>query len=73
LSRTEIYINQKITHKNMTQYHYTPRPVRPDLFALVYLGITWVLKSSLALLLNINRMGNIVAATRRRLGWLKYP
>lgn len=68
LDKAEFYICQKVTGKNMKRHNYEARSVRPFLPALIYYGITWIFKSGLALLLNIEKNRSIFASLRRRLG-----
>ena len=67
LTATEIFICQKISKKNMEKHGYTLETFRPRLFGLICQSVMWMVKSGLALLLNISRAKNIVEAITRRL------
>ncbi len=68
LSRTEIYLCQKVASKNMSRHGYGPEPVRPNPASLAYYALIWLPKLALATLLNLQRTRNPVGALKRRLG-----
>jgi hypothetical protein len=68
LSTSEIFISQKLTHKNMTRYGYELVDVRPSVPGLILQWLAFIIKSGLAVLFNVNRVRNIRDAVQRRLG-----
>lgn len=67
LETTEVYIIQKITHRNMLLHDYEPETIRPNVLALAYHALSWPLKTGLALFFNANRTRNLIESIRRRL------
>jgi hypothetical protein len=68
LSKTEIFICQKITKEGMERHGYALKPVNPHVLAFIFQGLMWLIKSGLSFLLNMNRTRNIAETIRRRLG-----
>ncbi len=65
---SEIYICQSITHKNMVEYGYSSTPVTVlNKYLSVLLFIFLPFKLSLAFLLNLNRVGNLREAVKKRI------
>ena len=67
LNTTEIYICQKMTRQGMMQHGYQVIPVWPNPVTLLLNGLTWGVKLGLVLLLNKNRVKNLVLAIKKRL------
>jgi len=67
LNNTEIYICQKIAKDLMKKHNYDFADVKPNIFLLAYYGITFPLKLSLALIMNLDRMKSLKNAIKRRL------
>jgi len=59
INKTEIYICEKICTDQMKEYGYTLSGARPSLIVLLYLYITFPLKTIASLLFNIKRYKNI--------------
>jgi len=68
LTPTEIAVCQRIAGDGITRHGYDIEKVSPPLGSLVFCRLTWVLKSGLALVLNLRRSKSLVEALRRRLG-----
>ncbi|MEW5828707.1 MAG: sulfotransferase [Chloroflexota bacterium] len=71
LSRTDLWISQRVTRAAMARHGYRPDPIRPNGLALAWSGLTWVVKSGLAFLFNFRRSRNPFKAVARRLGFGK--
>lgn len=67
LSKTELFLCQIITRKNMRKHGYDREPVRPSIFALPWQLLLFPIKISLALILNLHRMKSVVETIKRRL------
>ncbi len=67
LNVTERWICQDMCAENMKQFNYLPEPIKPNLFALLFYYISFPIKVGLALLMNLNRMKNIVETLKRRI------
>ena len=67
LSKTEIYICQKITDDNMKNHNYEISSINVNIFSLFLSYLFFPAKISLALVLNIRRTKNIIEALKRRL------
>ncbi len=67
LTRTEIYLCQKITGPLMERYGYEPLPVGVNPLVLLWYFLLLPVKLSLSFVLNLKRMKNIPEAIRRRL------
>lgn len=67
LTKTELYLCEKITKNNMQLYGYNLDYVKPNLFVLVTLLISFPIKIIVAFLFNIKRMNNIVETIKRRI------
>ncbi len=67
LTKTELYLCEKITNKNMLLYGYKLDKFKPNIFALLITLLTFPLKIVIALSLNIKRMKNIVETIKRRM------
>ena len=67
ISNTEIYIAQKIAKKQMENMGYILEDVKPNYMYLSYLYLTFPVKISLAILLNLKRMNNIPETLKKRL------
>ena len=67
LSNTEILLCEQITQENMEKYGYNPFSPNVNLVSLLLAWVALPAKLSLALLLNLNRMRNMVEAIKRRL------
>ena len=67
ISKTELYLLQKIVKKRMKNYNYKIKNIRPNYFHLLYLYLIFPLKISFALILNLGRMKNIVGTLKRRI------
>lgn len=67
LSQEELYISQMFTSAIGRSYGYTPVPTNYSLIKLAYLYVLLPFKLSVALMLNLHRMRNIVDTLKRRL------
>jgi hypothetical protein len=67
LTNTEIYICEKLTGKNMKKLGYEKSGIKPNYFMLLLLLLILPFKLFLAVLLNMNRMKNIIITIKRRL------
>lgn len=67
LSTTERWICQTMCAENMQQCNFEPEQIKPNIFYLLYYYISFPVKISLALLMNLNRMKNIVETLKRRM------
>ena len=67
LSRAEISLCEKMTHKNMDRYHYSPSLAEVNTVFLVAAWLSLPGKLSLALLLNLHRTRNLWEAIKRRM------
>ncbi len=73
LLNSEVYVCQSITHKNMVEYGYLSAPVTMlNRYLSVLLFVFLPLKLSLALLLNLNRVGNFREAVKKRISVRPY-
>jgi hypothetical protein len=66
LTSTEIYLCQKITAYYRKQFGYDDVQVRPNVFTLIGLWISFPVKLFFALLLNISRSKNLLNSVKRR-------
>jgi hypothetical protein len=69
LSNAEIYIAQKITKKFMEEMNYQIIEVKPNMLIVWYYYVLYPFKLSVAILLNLGRMKNVLETLKRRLGW----
>ncbi|MFN8297153.1 MAG: sulfotransferase [Chitinophagales bacterium] len=67
LNITERWICQTMCAENMEQNHFEAENIRPNIFYLLYYYVSFPVKIILALLLNLNRMKNIVETLKRRM------
>jgi len=67
LDSSEIYLCQKILADNLESYGYEVEYIRPNLFFLLRNIFLFPIKSLLAFIFNLNRMGNILDTIRRRI------
>ncbi len=67
LTKTELYLCEKITNKNMLFYGYKLDKFKPNIFELLIMLLSFPLKIITALMLNIKRMKNIVETIKRRM------
>ena len=67
LNITERWICQTMCARNMQQYNFEPEKIKPNIFYLTYYYISCPVKISAALLLNLNRMKNIMQTLKRRM------
>jgi hypothetical protein len=67
LNTTEKWICQQMCNKNLVLNNYEIESFRPNLFYLLYYYVSFPVKISLALLMNLNRMKNIVETLKRRM------
>lgn len=67
LSITERWICQEMCRENMLKYNYQPEKISPNILLLLYYYISFPVKISLALLMNLNRMKNIFETLKRRM------
>ena len=67
LNTTEKWICQQMCNTNLVLNNYEIESFRPNLFYLMYYYISFPVKISLALVMNLNRMKNIVETLKRRL------
>lgn len=67
LNITERWICQTMCAENMLQNHFEAENIRPNIFYLLYYYVSFPVKIILALLLNLNRMKNIVETLKRRM------
>ena len=68
LQPAEILLSQRINREMMEAYGYSPEPVSASILAMVWLLITWFIKTGLALIINFRRVRNPLRAWRRRFG-----
>ena len=68
LSNVELYINESILKDSMSYHNYKPEGFLVNPLKLLYMYATFPFKIIIALLLNLNRMNNIVETIKRRLG-----
>ncbi len=66
LNTTEKWICQKMCKENLDRNHYEIEKINPNIFGLIYYICSFPVKLTLALLLNLNRMKNIVETLKRR-------
>lgn len=66
-SAVDLAVCQRITRDNMARHGYVKGDIRPNPFKLFWVGITWPVKTGLALLLNLGKARNIFQAIRKRL------
>lgn len=66
LSKTEIYLCQKITSKYADKFGYEKVDVGFNVFSLIFIFITFPVKLGIAVLLNLSRTKNLFAAIKRR-------
>lgn len=67
LNTTERWICQTMTNKNMQAYNFPIEEIKPNIFYLLFYYISFPIKISLALLMNLDRMKNIVETLKRRM------
>lgn len=67
LSKTEIYLCEKISGDYMKKNRYSLTNVCPDFFPLIYFRLIFPVKLLFSFLLNLNRMKSIVDTLRRRM------
>ncbi len=67
LNTTERWICQMMCAENMQQYKFEQEKIKPNIFLWLYYYISFPVKISLALLMNLNRMKNIVETLKRRM------
>ena len=67
ISDTELYIMQKIAKKQMQELGYELKDIQPNYLYLAYLYISFPVKITMAILLNLGRMNNIIETLKRRL------
>jgi hypothetical protein len=67
LNKTEIWICEQITKKNMQAHHFELSNFKPNIFQLIYYILSFPIKLFLAFLMNLNRMKNIIETLKRRL------
>jgi omega-hydroxy-beta-dihydromenaquinone-9 sulfotransferase len=67
ISKTELYLLQKIVYKKMTEYGYRIEKIKPNYFYLLYLYCIFPLKFFIAILFNLGRMNNIFETLKRRI------
>ncbi|GAB4529417.1 MAG: sulfotransferase [Pleurocapsa sp.] len=67
LSKAEVDICQKITQDNMREYKYQIEPIKSNPLSIVLSWIFLPFKLALALLLNLQRMRNILEEIKKRL------
>jgi len=67
LNTTEKWICQQMCNTNLVSNRYEIESIRPNPFYLLYYYISFPVKISLALLMNLNRMKNIVETLKRRM------
>jgi hypothetical protein len=67
LNITERWICQTMCKDNMQQYGYPIENIKPNIFYLLYFYISFPVKISLALLMNLDRMKNIAETLKRRM------
>ena len=65
LSKTEIYICERLCLEEMKHMGYTPSGYKANLFMLTYYYCVFPFKMSVALLLNINRMRKIYSVIQK--------
>jgi hypothetical protein len=68
LSNEEIWASQRLTATEMVRHGYEPRPVPLSPVGVTRLAILWLVKTPLALLLNLTRFRSLVSAFGKRLG-----
>ena len=66
LTKTEIFICQKITARLKNRFGYKNVPVNPNIFSLIVLYISFPIKLIIALLLNLKRSKNLFNSIKRR-------
>lgn len=67
LNSAERWICQTMCKTNMQLHEYKAETIQPNLFYVLYYYISFPVKIGLALLLNLNRMKNIVETLKRRM------
>jgi hypothetical protein len=67
LNITERWICQTICKKNMQQYGFPIEDIKPNIFYLLFYYISFPVKISLALLMNLDRMKNMAETLKRRM------
>ncbi len=67
LNDAELYWNQKISGNLMKSHNYQLESLSTNFISIALYAISFPIKISLALLLNLNRMKNIVETLKRRL------
>ncbi len=67
LNTTEQWICQQQCRQYMTYYNYTLDSIRPNIALLCFYYISFPVKIAFALLLNLNRMKNVIGTLKRRL------
>jgi len=67
LNITERWICQTMCKQNMQQNQFPIEQIKPNIFYLIYYYISFPIKISLALLMNLDRMKNIVETLKRRM------
>ncbi len=67
LNTTEKWISQKMCRNNLNKNNYEIENIQPNIFYLAYYILSFPVKISLSLLMNLNRMKNIKETLKRRL------
>ena len=67
ISNTELYILQTLVKNEMISLGYSIEQIKPNYFYLVYLYLIFPIKITTAVLLNLNRMKNIIDTLKRRM------
>ncbi len=67
LNTTERWICQQMCETDLKQQHYELEKIRPNYLMLFYYYLSFPVKISLALLMNLNRMKNIAETLKRRM------
>jgi hypothetical protein len=68
LNSAERWICQNMCGENMKRFGFMPDTIQPNYFLLAYYYISFPVKIVLALLMNLNRMKNILETLKRRMG-----
>ncbi|MBK9329342.1 MAG: sulfotransferase [Sphingobacteriales bacterium] len=67
LNTTERWICQQICRKDLIRHRYELEKIQPNYLLLIYYYLSFPVKISLALSMNLNRMKNMVETLKRRL------
>lgn len=65
-NRTDLYISQRITEKNMVAFDYQVLRFNPNILSVLLSIIMWPLKTALAFILNFSRVKNLSTTLKRR-------